>query len=132
MVERDIEHYGVDLDVANAYIESLNEHITYVREAGQKIGVHQVQLDTHDRSKWSEAEFPGYARHFKGGGAPDLFASAWLHHIHHNPHHWQHWIFSDGYAPKNSQVENGVVAMPNVYALEMIADWMGASRAYMS
>lgn len=124
--------HGVPVAVAESFIESLTEHIYYVVEAGQKIGVSEEQLDAHDLSKWSVHEFPGYALHFKGmqGGAPDLFAHAWLHHIHHNPHHWQHWIFSDGYTPKNSRVENGVVEMPEIYVLEMVADWMGASRAY--
>lgn len=122
--------YGVDETIAKAFAESLREHIAYVQEAGRKIGVPEQQLEIHDQSKWSEAEFPGYARHFKGGGAPDEFAAAWLRHIHHNPHHWQYWVFADGFTPKGSNVENGVVRMPPLYALEMVADWMGASRAY--
>lgn len=125
-----INTFDVDKEVAGAFIQSLNEHIAYVREAGHKIGVPEAQLKTHDDSKWTKAEFPGYAKHFKGGGAPNEFATAWLHHIHYNPHHWQHWIYPDGYTPKGSNVESGVVEMPPNYALEMIADWMGASRAY--
>lgn len=117
-------------EIAEAYKESLREHIIYVKEAGKKIGVPDEQLDFHDKSKWREPEFSGYALHFKGGGAPDEFATAWIHHIHHNPHHWQSWIFPDGYTPEGSSVENGIVKMPEKYALEMIADWMGASRAY--
>lgn len=122
--------YGVDKVVAEAYIESLREHITYVQEAGRKIGVFPSLLEVHDQSKWSIFEFPGYAQHFKGGGDPDGFAAAWLHHIHYNPHHWQHWIFPDGYTPKGSKVEGGVVEMTGIYVLEMVADWMGAGRAY--
>ncbi len=129
MIER-YRTYGVDEGVADAYAESLLEHIAYVQAAGRKLGVCPSQLEVHDQSKWSLFEFPGYARHFKGGGDPDGFAAAWLHHIHYNPHHWQHWIFPDGYTPKESGVEGGVVEMPRVYALEMVADWMGASRAY--
>jgi hypothetical protein len=128
--EGDLEFYGIDRAVANAYTNSLREHIACVQEAGQRIGVPVAQLEVHDLSKWSEAEFPGYAKHFKGGGAPDEFAKAWLHHIHLNSHHWEHWIFSDGFTPKGSTVENGVVQMPPLYILEMVADWMGASRAY--
>lgn len=120
----------IDQTVVEAYKISLTRHIEFVQEAGRLIGVAGEQLDLHDKSKWSEEEFYGYAMHFHGGGAPDEFARAWLHHIHHNPHHWQHWIFSDGFTPKGSNVENGVVEMPQKYALEMIADWMGASRAY--
>lgn len=130
MSEIHYQSYGIDRDVAEAYAESLREHIAFVQEAGRQLRVPESQLSIHDQSKWTAAEFSGYALHFKGGGAPDQFAYAWLHHIHHNPHHWQHWIFSDGYTPKGSQVQNGAVEMPTRYVLEMIADWMGASRAY--
>lgn len=116
--------------VAKDYVESLKEHIAYVQEAGRKLGLPNEQLDIHDKSKWEEPEFSGYALHFKGGGAPDKFAVAWIHHIHYNPHHWQHWIFPDNYTPNGSNVENGVIEMPEKYALEMVADWMGASKAY--
>lgn len=112
------------------YAESLRSHIAYVIEAGNNIGVPSYQLAVHDASKWGGEEFYAYAKHFKGGGAPKLFAQAWLHHIHNNPHHWQYWIFPDGYSTDGSNVENGVVYMPINYAAEMIADWMGASMAY--
>ena len=123
-------YFGVDENVAKKFIETLEDHIKYVREAGKLIEVNDAQLAIHDDSKWTKAEFPGYAMHFQGGGAPDDFSKSWLHHIHCNPHHWQHWLFSDGYTPKNSEVENGAVEMPRHFALEMIADWMGASMAY--
>lgn len=49
------------------------------------------------------------------------FQHAWLHHIHHNPHHWQHWIL---------QQDDGrqFVLLPPKGAIinEMIADWIGA------
>lgn len=128
-----------DADLLNAqtaqkYAASLINHISFVREAGQTIGVDIDQLMFHDDSKWTHEEFPHYANNFHGDpsnpNAPDNFSAAWLHHIHHNPHHWQHWIFPDGFTPRNSCVENGIVQMPEFYALEMIADWMGASMAY--
>jgi hypothetical protein len=124
------EEIGVTEDVALAFHESLKDHIRFVQEAGRKLGVSEDQLHIHDNSKYSLDEFPAYAKHFKGGGAPDEFAAAWLHHIHHNPHHHEHWRFTDGYTPKGSTVEKGCVFMPFKYALEMIADWMGASMAY--
>lgn len=121
---------SIPKNVSDEYTGRLVTHIECVREAGAMIGVDRDLLAVHDASKWETVEFEGYALHFCGGGAPEQFALAWLHHIHHNPHHWQHWIFSDGYAPKGSNAENGVVRMPDRYALEMIADWMGASKAY--
>lgn len=129
-----LEQYMI-LDVEKKWLEdfdeSLRKHIFYVREAGKQIGVSLLQLEMHDLSKYSMEEFPYYARQFHGDKAdPDGFARAWLHHIHNNPHHWQHWIFPDGFTPKGSNIENGVAEMPYHYALEMIADWMGASYVY--
>ena len=125
--------------VIQEYSERLRQHIRYVREAGARVGVNPHLLEIHDKSKWTPEEFPAYAHYFCSGvdvSSVDAvtvssdFARAWLHHIHANPHHWQHWMFPDGYSPKNSGVERGVVEMPTCYALEMIADWMGASRVY--
>lgn len=122
--------YNIPLEVAQKYADSLSLHIYYVRVAGEKIGVDAALLQEHDESKWSIHEFPGYALHFFGGGNPAMFSRAWLHHLHHNPHHWQHWMFPDGLTPAGSDVVDGVLPMPKHYALEMIADWMGAGRAY--
>jgi hypothetical protein len=147
---KDQNYFGIDKAIANKYIKTLQNHIECVVESGRKLGVPGSQLSVHDNSKWFETEFRGYALHFEGGGVPDEFSKAWLyhihnnphhwqhyefskawlHHIHNNPHHWQHWIFPDNYTPKNSSVENGVVEMPSYYALEMVADWMGASVVY--
>ncbi len=51
------------------------------------------------------------------------FDRAWLHHIHCNPHHWQHWVLSqdDG--------EVKCLEMPTHFAREMVADWIGAGIA---
>ena len=121
---------NVSQEVINVFDESLRLHIQSVQNAGRILGVPEEQLLRHDLSKWSNEEFHAYAQHFHGGGCPNEFAIAWLHHIHYNEHHWQHWIFPDGYSPKDSNVENGVIEMPEHFALEMIADWMGASYAY--
>lgn len=125
-----VDRYEVNSIFLDKYLGSLITHIRYVQEAGEKIGVPTVQLQEHDQSKFTDQEFPFYAKHFYGGGDPDGFAGAWLHHMNFNPHHWQHWIFPDGYSPKGSHVEGGIVEMPEIYALEMIADWMGASKTY--
>ena len=124
------EYDRLSEDVYDAYMDSLIAHISYVREAGLRLRVPDLLLQGHDQSKFSGREFYGYAMHFQGGGAPAAFARAWLHHIHHNPHHWQHWLFADGFTPKGSDVENGAVPMPGMYALEMVADWLGAGRTY--
>jgi hypothetical protein len=48
------------------------------------------------------------------------FNAAWLHHIHWNPHHWQHHILhqDDG--------RTLVLVPPAVLADEMVADWLAA------
>lgn len=130
-----------------AYLVSLADHIRYVQEAGKRIGVPLSRLDIHDQSKYEKEEFVPYANYFwNEDGTPrternnDLnieyaFTLAWMHHLQHNDHHWQHWIFPDRYAnkmllKKKVMTPNGVVRMPEICVREMIADWMGASMAY--
>jgi hypothetical protein len=114
------------------FFESLHLHKKYVMEAGLIVGgIPEERLFNHDASKFTEAEYPHYARQFFGDkDDPNGFARAWLHHIHYNDHHWQHWIFPDGYNLKGSSLQNGVMVMPEVCVREMVADWMGASYAY--
>ena len=44
-----------------------------------------------------------------------------MHHIHNNPHHWQHWVLlrDDG------DIET--LDMPMHYIIEMICDWWSFS-----
>ena len=111
---------------------SLKLHIKYVQQACLIVGgIPDDQIDAHDQSKYCPDEFEPYARWFHSDDKrPDEFSRAWLHHIHWNPHHWQHWIFPDGFALKGSKSENGILPIPENYAREMVADWMGASIAY--
>lgn len=121
--------WGVPLEIGRKYEAYLGRHIEAVREAGPKLGVPTEQLNVHDASKWEGEEFYGYAMHFFGGGAPDDFANAWLHHIHHNPHHWEHWIFPADFTMKGVNIERNCLQMPDEYVLEMVADWQGAGYA---
>jgi hypothetical protein len=116
----------------DAFFESLHLHKKYVLQAGLIVGgIPMERLFNHDASKFTEAEYPHYARQFFGDkGDPHGFAQAWLNHIHQNDHHWQHWIFPDGYAPEGSRSLAGVMPMTEVATREMVADWMGASFAY--
>lgn len=121
---------GYSQEALAKHRDALELHIRAVQAAGLELGVTEHQLQQHDFSKFSREEFGPYARHFHGGGAPGEFARAWLHHIHNNPHHWQYWMFPDGFAMKDSQSEGGVMPMPDMYILEMLADWLGASYTY--
>ena len=146
----------MELTAAQAYLQSLQDHIMYVQEAGIRLGVPFEMLKVHDQSKYSREEFMPYALNFfNQDGTPrdaarDVpfdevpgteiqieynFTLAWKHHLQNNDHHWQHWMFPDGYHKPllveiGSMTEDGVVKMPGICVLEMIADWMGASKAY--
>lgn len=84
----------------------------------------QICLE-HDSSKHWDEEYDAYDKHFYGKhDEPDVaFQYAWLHHIHHNPHHWQYWVLI------NDNPDKGIVAldMPYNYILEMICDWWSFS-----
>lgn len=108
-------------EVMNKYFITLLDHIKYVIEAGQMIGIHKDNLKNHDKSKFSEEEFFAYAQFFQGTTKnKEEFDKAWLHHIHYNPHHWQYWMIPAGQ----------VLEMPEYCIREMVADWLGASKAY--
>lgn len=113
------------------YKESLDKHIYYVYRAGKRLGVSIEQIQRHDDSKWSEEEFPYYARQFHGDkGDPTGFAYAWLHHCRTNKHHWQYYVYPAGYQIKGADIQNGALEMPENYALEMVSDWLGSSFCY--
>ena len=93
----------------------------------------------HDLSKHLPSEWLPYAEHFhgrKGGTQRDkigyykptdtgdaAFDFAWLLHQKRNDHHWQWWVLPED--------EGGVKVLPMapVARLEMVCDWIGASRA---
>lgn len=128
------------------YLRALLRHKYYVFQAGRKVGgIPLFRLIIHDWSKFLPSEFLPYARKFYGAFPKDHndvgvrnywytgrlqpqvdaeFDVAWLHHLHLNPHHHQHWVLR--------QDEDGTkrLPMPETYVREMVADWMGASRAY--
>lgn len=82
----------------------------------------------HDESKYLTEEYDGYDAYFYGNAsaeAKNKFDQAWLHHIHHNPHHWQYWIlFEDD--PESGKPYR-VLDMTDPYIIEMICDWWSFS-----
>lgn len=139
------------LTAGQAYLDSLQRHISAVQTAGIRLGLPFELLKKHDQSKFSQEEFMPYALNFfmedgtprpkpEEPGSKDIqieynFTLAWLHHMHLNDHHWQHWIFPDAYSKPtlveiDTMTEDGVMKMPSQCVLEMISDWMGASYTY--
>jgi len=88
---------------------------------------------THDLGKFLPCEWFPYVNQFYGPDKKaqaiaraktgyfhvpkekDPFNYAWLHHLHGNSHHWQHWLL--------------VQDMPFCDVIEMVCDWRGAGRA---
>lgn len=104
------------------------KHKLYVLLAGWKIRAPLWRLITHDLSKFSVKEYPHYQKQFFGNGSYE-FDEAWLHHQNTNDHHWEYWV------PRTSHDRGTIkedVPMPMSYgaAMEMVADWIGASRVY--
>ena len=94
-----------------------------------KVDLHAMknQILNHDASKNSPEEYDAYDRYFYGGNKSfrvvQDFRKAWLHHIHENPHHWQHWILVND-DPGEGEI---LLEMPLPYIIEMICDWWAFS-----
>lgn len=75
----------------------------------------------HDASKYNDDEFNSYCNYFYPADgfskSEKDFNTAWLIHIHKNPHHHQHWVLI--------QDEGNLVPtdMPLEYICEMLCDW---------
>lgn len=82
---------------------------------------------SHDDSKFSKEEYSAYDKYFYGGNQSyevvQDFNRAWLHHIHMNHHHWQHWVLNND-DPNEGEI---ILDMPDVYIIEMICDWWSFS-----
>lgn len=87
--------------------------------------IFRYNLFVHDLSKFSLIEATGYSRYDrKTGVGKEVFTQAWHHHKINNPHHPEHWLNPD---------RDGAcrpVNMPNLYIIEMLADWIGAGKTY--
>lgn len=131
---KDGTHYSVDYDeylykhisdVKYAYAW-LRENIPEVKDLDLPIDI----FDDHDASKYSDEEYGPYDRYFYpiegvvNQKDIDEFNLAWLHHVHNNPHHWQHWAI-----PNEDDSDYTVLEMPSRYVVEMICDWFSFSLA---
>ena len=122
-----------------AYLKYVLRHKYFVFLECVRLGIPFLGI-LHDWSKFSPSEWFPYVHSFfnPDGSSRDHrddsgrldpssisreFDFAWLHHIHSNPHHWNHWSLV------REQDENKVLRMPDKYAREMLADWRGAGMA---
>lgn len=106
------------------------KHKWFVFRAGLRTRAPLWRLVIHDWSKFSPLEAPHYGRQFFGDkGDPLGFSYAWNHHQKNNKHHWEYWIPCTGHN-RGGYGDNEPLPMPEKYVREMVADWLGASRAY--
>lgn len=106
-------------------------HKYYVRKYCWKMGLYWQGL-THDLSKFSPIEFWESAKYYQGDRSPidackeaNGISYGWQHHKGRNPHHAEYWIDNID----NDKIK--VLIMPKKYAMELLADYLGAGRAYM-
>lgn len=122
--------------MSKEYNRYLGEHFNYVFAAAcwmadrldtvKELGSDVIDaafenIHRHDMSKYTPEEYDPYDSYFYGERDEDAFNRAWLHHIHNNPHHWQHWVLITD--------DEGVFAleMPKECVIEMVADWWSFS-----
>ena len=86
---------------------------------------------THDLSKFSPVEFWEGVKYYQGTSSPidackadKGYSKAWLHHKGRNDHHYEYWEDNFDQGGKSLQ-------MPFPCVCELIADYLGAGRAYM-
>lgn len=109
------------------YALTTAKHKWFVLIAGFRTKAKLYDLLIHDLSKFSPSELSYYGRQFFGDkGDPEGFARCWLHHQNCNKHHIEYWVQRSNI--KSEKLEP--LEMPERYVREMIADWLGASRAY--
>lgn len=148
--------YGPILPIYRDYLlETVVEHKIAVYDAGMNLmdltteerkqkdgtpykvsiapGFTERLLIFHDMSKFSyqESSYAEYFYYSKQEGEtvpPNIkkqFKIAWHHHKINNPHHPEHWHVVE----RDGQVSS-TIPMPPMYAFEMVADWVGASKVY--
>ena len=109
------------------HMNSVNIAFKWLKKYLPELVADVTHISSHDISKYSIEEYNAYDDYFYGEEHTEevekAFNLAWLHHIHNNPHHWQHWVLI------NDDPDLGIMAldMPYDYIIEMIADWWSFS-----
>ena len=115
------------------YLRYILIHKWYVFVEYCKLGIPLMGI-VHDMSKLYPSEFTAYMNNFTKpkltGIAPNEtdktnFNYAWLYHQKANKHHWQYWIL----VYDNDVNKIVCLDIPTKFRKEMLADWIGASKA---
>lgn len=90
-----------------------------------------IQGILHDLSKYNPVEFWEGVKYWQGNRSPidackeaNGYSMAWFHHRGRNKHHYEYWC---------DNFDKGCTTnlMPKKYFMELVADYLGAGRAYM-
>lgn len=126
--------------MSEEYDRYLSEHVSNVKKSlnwmldnvsnsrEETLAIEEALLHDHDYSKYSLSEYDQYDDYFYGERTDAVkfaFDHAWLHHIHHNPHHWQYWVLLEDDPENGLPYKALLIPLPFVY--EMIADWWSFS-----
>lgn len=113
------------------HLKTILIHKYWVFYYGCKLGI-PIRAFFHDFSKFHPIEFFESVKYYQGGKSSPInavkadkgYSLAWQHHKGRNPHHYEYWTdrYDTGTIP---------IKMPFKYVVEMIADYLGAARAYM-
>lgn len=122
-----------------AFLIYMIRHKWYVLQACRALGVPLHQALLHDCSKFTPQEWFPYVNRFRhvpphrlamgrvrcnyGNGDTTAFERARERHWQTNSHHWQYWCRRDTDGKLHPQ------PMPPHFVREMVADWIGASKA---
>lgn len=122
--------FKITLKNTLAHFKKICIHKFWVAYYCFKAGLYWQGL-IHDLSKFSWVEFWESVKYYQGTSSPinacktdKGYSLAWQHHKGRNPHHYEYW--TDRY-------DEGTVCikMPYKYAVEMVCDYIGASKAYL-
>lgn len=104
-------------------------HKFWVFHYACKLGIFWRGL-VHDNSKFSPVEFWESVRYWDGKRSPipickayKGYSLAWQHHKGRNSHHYEYWV-------DNLDRGGKAIKMPWKDMLELVADWLGAGKAY--
>ena len=123
------EEYKLTLKKVWIHFKTIVKHRHYVLIYCSKCGIFWQGL-VHDLSKFSSTEFWNNAKYTIEGKSPVTlqlekigYSFSWQHHKGRNPHHYVFWI---------DKVDDGgyIHRMPYKYTIEMLCDYLGASKAY--
>ena len=127
-----------DQEKKELYLSTINNHLKYVREMCDLMGIHELGQQ-HDLSKFSQEEFEQY-KYVTGTCSPHEearrqlgYSPYWCYHKNRNPHHWEYWLDSEDATPNGDGTFTMIVVpckMPYDYVIEMFSEFIGAGKAY--